>query len=146
MMPSNAREPPEPLEWRVHLASREPAKTMAVFAAAVVASAIGFLLLSWLGFLVGLGLVLGSTSEFLLPIHYRLSETGARARWGLSVSEIAWKDVKQTRSDALGIKISPLSGKSRLEAFRGVYLRFAGNRQEVEAAVRYWFGNHEPLG
>jgi hypothetical protein len=51
-------------------------------------------------------------------------------------SEIKWTSVKRCYLDDFGVKLSPLDRKSRLEAFRGVYLRFGDNQNQVIETVK----------
>jgi len=83
-----------------------------------------------------MGVVLfGAISEFLLPITYTITEQGASASSLFARRSIRWKDVRHVYLDSLGVKLSPVSRESRLEAFRGVYLRFDRNQDKVLAAV-----------
>lgn len=54
----------------------------------------------------------------------------------LKSSEIKWANVKRCYLDDFGVKLSPLDRVSRVEAFRGVYLRFGDNQNEVIEAVK----------
>jgi hypothetical protein len=146
-MPDQSTVESKELTWSVHLAALEPRKVAVIVVAAVFAGFMAHWLLGNIFFTIfGGGMVLASTSEFLLPSHYKVSEQGASSRWGVNVTSIRWEDVKRIRADEKGMKLSPFAENSRLEAFRGVYLRFANNRQEVEDAVRYWYKNHEIVG
>lgn len=91
--------------------------------------------------------LLCSLSEYLLPIHYTLTEQSASARYGLAGTEIRWADVRHAYLTPDGIKLSPLREKnSRWEPLRGVFLRFdAANREPVIAAVRGLLGQEETL-
>lgn len=116
-----------------------PGKASVVAACVLIASLMGILLFRNAIFgLLGGFLVAASVKEFLFPIRFELSATGARSRCLWSVSEIEWKNVRRIYVDAAGVKLSPLSSLSRLEAFRGVYLRFDGNREEALAAIDRW--------
>jgi hypothetical protein len=48
---------------------------------------------------------------------------------------MSWSQVKSVRRDALGAKLSPLARPSRLEAYRGIYLWFEGNAEDVMAFI-----------
>ncbi len=91
----------------------------------------------WLA-LLPVAAVLFSLSEFVFPIHYTLTTSGASARYGPTALEIRWADVRHAYLTDEGIKLSPLRVKnSRFEPLRGVFLRFdATNREAVIAAVR----------
>ncbi len=86
--------------------------------------------------------VLLSTSEMFIPIRYRLDEKGASARVGMSRTEIEWAQIKRLDDLDQAVKLSPLADReSRLEPFRGVTLRFTGNRDAVLAKIRQFRGD-----
>jgi hypothetical protein len=132
----------ERLEWRVDFGAERPSQRLLVLGVALVAAYIGLqlggILLSAIGFLV----VLVSTAELFLPLQYRIDEQGARVKCGLSVTAITWPDVKRLIPMRDGVKLSPLEKPSRLDEFRGVYLRFRGNSAEVSGKIRqFWNGD-----
>lgn len=137
---SAPREETDVLEWEVHLARTEPARVAVVAGAALLSAGLCFFLFrNWVfaGFCV-LALV-GATSEFLLPIRYRLDAEGAEMRNLHNWRRIAWTEVKKAYLLEDGIKLSPLGVRTRLEPFRGVFLRFGaepGTQHQVLAAVR----------
>jgi hypothetical protein len=125
----------EVLSWRVHLAAAAPGKAAAVVLA--IALAAGLAALLWPGPLFPLAVafvLLSAVAEFLFPIHYRLTPVGAEMRCFLARRVIRWSTVRRIYSLSEGIKLSPLDRPGRREAFRGLFLRFAGN----EAEVRCW--------
>jgi len=128
------------LEWRVHLARRQPRRTLFVAAAVVLGSMLAGLACSSLVWAVIGALLLSlACAEFFFPIHYRLSADGIRSRNLLSWRRMAWDRVRICYLDQHGIKVSPLRHRSRLETYRGIYLWFGdGNREQVTAAVRHW--------
>ncbi len=136
----NSSEGIDALEWQVHLARTQPARAAVVVGAALLSAGLCFFLFrNWLyaGFCV-LAL-LGATSEFLLPIRYRLDEEGAEMRNLHNWRRIAWSEVKKAYLLEDGVKLSPLGVRTRLEPFRGVFLRFGeghGSQEEVLSAVR----------
>lgn len=77
-----------------------------------------------------------SLADFLFPVRYVVTAEGASSRALVKGAEIKWADVKRCYVDEFGVKLTPLDRVSRLEAFRGVYLRFGGNEDEVIAAVK----------
>lgn len=91
----------------------------------------------WLA-LMPVAAVLFSLSEFVFPIHYTMTASGASARYGPTVLEIRWADVRHAYLTDEGVKLSPLRVKnSRFEPLRGLFLRFDDtNREAVIAAVR----------
>lgn len=132
------------LSWKVHRLRQEPRHLRLV--AAAYGAAIG---LWWLLFPQPLALFLplvaltSALAEYLFPVSYRLTTRGAHLSNGLTQLFIAWQDVRRASVGAEGVYLSPLAVKgSRLEAFRGVRLRFAdGNAEAVTETVRrLWRG------
>ncbi|MGC8864059.1 MAG: hypothetical protein ACP5R5_14980 [Armatimonadota bacterium] len=124
------------LRWTVHLAPEHPLKlvfSLGLIALACVAAqrVIGLLGACAVGAALG-----GSLADFLFPVTYEITPKGVVCRMLLKQAEITWPEVRRCYLDDYGIKLSPLERPSRLEAFRGVYLRFAGNKEQVIEAVR----------
>ncbi|HVL39417.1 MAG TPA: hypothetical protein VM328_08525 [Fimbriimonadaceae bacterium] len=125
------------LEWRVRQWSREPWKRWVVAGAAAMAGVAGLLLFqSLLLAVVGFVAILASTADYWMTVRNRIDANGCSVRYGFSVSAISWSEVKRVVVSEVGVKLSPLAETSRLSAFRGVFLRFEGNREEVLQAVR----------
>jgi hypothetical protein len=125
--------------WSVRLSDKAPGKRWVVLGFALAAGLVGTvvydsLLLGALGFAI----ILAATAEFWMGARYRIDEVGATARIGPSVSSIEWERVKRVEVGESGVKLSPLERSgTRLEPFRGVYLRFAPeDRERVLEAVR----------
>jgi hypothetical protein len=128
--------PEEPYLWEVRLWSRNPAKLVGILIACVVAGTAGYFLFNQILFgLIGFCVIAIATAEYWLPQKYRLDNNGASSRCGISVSAISWNDVKRVIYDPEGVKLSPLAQDGRLSAFRGVYLRFADNQEEVQKRI-----------
>lgn len=124
------------MSWTVHLARRHPAKTLVAVGFIAAASIFGYLAISiYAAVAVGLA-VMASLSDFLFPVQFEIRPDRVGCRMLFKSSEIKWADVKRCYLDDQGIKLSPLDRISRLEAFRGVYLRFADNEAEVVEAVK----------
>jgi hypothetical protein len=125
------------LEWTVHLLRREPGRVVVVISATLFTALVGFLLFHSLLFtLAGVFMIFSSTIEYLFPIRYKLTESRAFASYGASRFEIPWSGVHRLLDAPTAVKLSPLKQASRLDAYRGVLLRFAeegepGNREEV---------------
>lgn len=121
------------LEWTVRLWQENPSRLWVIVVVAAFAGVIGLWALRHpLGFILGVGMIAMSTADFWMPMHFRLDSEGATRRVGPSVSSILWMDVQRVREDEVGAKLSPLSNpESRLEPFRGIHVRFSGNREAV---------------
>jgi hypothetical protein len=125
------------LEWTVHLLRREPSRAPFVLVAMLFSALLGVCLFRSPVFaLLGPVLLLSATAEYLLPIHYRLTDRRACASYGAARLEISWDRVKRRDLGAAMTKLSPFAAPNRLDSFRGVALRFGrpgepGDRDEV---------------
>ena len=135
---SASKDEIEALRWSVRPLDKSPEKVWGVWAGAIAALLLGVLLLKQaLPGAIGFAIILGSTAEYWLGTSYKVDSKGASARTGLSVTAIAWEDVKRVIVEPDGIKLSPLEAATRMDAFRGVWLKFADtNREEVTETVR----------
>jgi len=128
------------LEWTVHAARLDPGKTaraaVALFAAGIL---VGLVWGSVTSGAVAFALLFLSASEYLLPVRFSLTSEGVSSRSLTTHRRILWQNVRRALSDHDGIKVSPLRRPSRLEPFRGVYLRLPANdaafRERVLAAI-----------
>jgi len=124
------------LEWRIHLALKQPKKACALIGAIFAAALL--VLVSFRNPLLAalcLLLLLASTAEFLFPIHYRLTQSGAYMRNFLSLRYLPWERVRRCCRGPQGIKLSPLSVPSWREAFRGIHLWIQGDEQDRAVEV-----------
>ncbi len=87
-------------------------------------------------FVISLILVGGSILPYFLPTKYMLSEKGISVRSFFTRQNKKWGDYKSFSIDTHGVFLSPFNKPSRLENFRGIYLRFHKNRDEVVAFVK----------
>ena len=124
------------LSWTVHLARDCPSKLVTSLALVAAGCAAGYFLLGCAAAAATAVVMLASVAEFVFSTKYEITADGAACRMLFKASEIRWENVKRCWVDDLGVKLSPLSRKSRLEAFRGVYLRFKDNREQVIEAVK----------
>lgn len=134
---SSSNEPNQiVLSWTVHLARDCPEKLLISLALAALSAAAGFAVLGTLGACVAVLVMLVSLADFLFPVRYEITSGGAACKMLFRQSAIAWSAVRRCYLDDSGVKLSPLNSKTRLEAFRGVYLRFADNRDQVIETVK----------
>lgn len=129
------------LTWTVHLARRRPRQAAAAVALILLAgAAAGYGFQNLLLGLLAAALLTASVADYLFPVRYRLDETGIHVRGLLHRRRMEWRQVRRAVKDELGVKLSPLPHRSRLEAYRGIYLWFAGNESEVMAAIAHHTG------
>lgn len=81
--------------------------------------------------------MLVSLSRFFLPTEYQLNSDGVTIKSTFGTQQRNWAQFRSCYPDKNGVLISPFAGPSRLENFRGMYLIFEKNREEVLAFVRH---------
>ena len=136
----------DPMEWAVELPV-PAAKRAAVLGFAILAGLIGWRLLGIPGLILGVAVVLGSTLEIWMAHRYILTSDKAESRIGPFVTSIEWPSVKRVIEGEEGVILSPFDKPTRLDAFRGVYLRFNSNQGEVLAKIRrLWRSDGATLG
>lgn len=124
------------LSWTVHLAQECKPKLAASVLFTLVLSAFGYYTIGSLGAIATAAVMLASLADFLFPVNYKITTDGAECRMLLKSTVIRWENVRNCYLDDFGIKLSPLRKGTRLEAFRGVYLRFGKNQQQIIEAVK----------
>jgi len=123
----------------VHLARRRPRQAAAAVALILLAgAAAGYGFQSLLLGLLAAALLTASVADYLFPVRYRLEETGIHVRGLLHRRRMEWRQVRRVVKDDSGVKLSPLSHRSRLEAYRGIYLWFAGNADQAMAIIAHY--------
>jgi hypothetical protein len=91
-------------------------------------------------------LLTASVGDYLFPLTFALSESGVEARGLIHRRRMSWNQVRRVVRDDLGVKLSPLPRPSRLDAFRGIYLWFDGNADDVMAAIDHHVGREAAGG
>lgn len=132
----------ERLTWTVHPFAERPLVSLAVVAAMAVSWALGDYLLGPAGLLVA---VLGTVSPlapFLFPNEYTLTSEGVNVRIVLPSGVKPWdRFIGYTvYPDGVLLAYDPSVLRNRIN--KGVFLRFAGNREAVLAFVE----RHLPEG
>jgi len=125
-------------EWRVHLLTERPGKSAALCVICVLfVVLIHFVFNQQVVFtILAAAILFGSLTDWFLPIKYRLTTHGASYNNVLFRKRMAWEEVRGCYVSSFGLKLSPFSRRTRLDAFRGFVLRFAGNRDEVVRIVK----------
>lgn len=124
------------LRWRSIPARRSRTSTLLVV---LIVLAVPLLLFVWYGPFFGiLGFLImgGSLSSFFLPTDYCLTDQSVYRHYLGIRQKRAWSEFRSFHPDRNGVLLSPFARPSRLENFRGLYLRFEGNRDDVLAVVR----------
>jgi hypothetical protein len=81
-------------------------------------------------------IMLGSLSPFFLPTYYELDNQKIKVKFFFNTREKEWNMFRSFYVDKNGVLLSPFERPSRLENFRGLYVRFNQNKDEVVDFVR----------
>jgi hypothetical protein len=128
----------EVLEWTCHKAKRRPMITLGVTALILLFGIFVYFMTDHSIMFTAFALVVLflSLARFYLPIRYRLTEKGIAIKSLTQALTREWKMFRTCYPDKNGILLSPFTRPTRLENFRGLFLLFEDNAEEVTDYVR----------
>lgn len=131
------RKQTEPLiSWVVHPAKKRPVIAILVAAfVALIAVGIYSWTLSPLFTALCTLVLLGSLSGFFFPTRYELHDDFVAVKYTVTSIKKEWSQYRSYHKDRNGVLLSPFATLSRLENFRGIYLRF-GDCDRVMSLVK----------
>jgi|WetSurMetagenome_2_1015567.scaffolds.fasta_scaffold304897_2 hypothetical protein len=133
------------LEWVSHPAKRNMRTTVIVtlflFLLLVV---IYFMTFSVWFTVLGFMILYGSLSSFYFPTRYKFSEKEITIKTTMQTLKKQWSQYRSFYPDKNGVLLSPFVRPTRLENFRGIYIRFAKNREDVIAFVKMMLVKDNP--
>jgi hypothetical protein len=125
------------LEYLCHPARRNMTITMltTVF---IIVCIIMVWLISYSLFMTGLAVLIlfGSLSGFYFPTRYLFFDDHLIVKTTVQTLKKEWSQFRSYYPDKNGVLLSPFGRPTRLENFRGLYIKFAGNRDKVMEIVR----------
>jgi hypothetical protein len=130
--PAAAGSPP-PLRWTRHPLRQEPPAKSLLLVALIVGLTIGAAF-SFEGLAHGvltLCVLCGSLTRYFLPTRYCLDEGGVHSVHLGWQRQRPWSEFHRVEPLPNGIFLSPFIRPSRLDAFRGCFLRCGSNRAAV---------------
>ncbi len=126
------------LRWESHPLRRErPAKStllVALILASATAAAVGFE--HWFYGVFSLGALTASLSRYFFATRYVLDGAGVSSEHLGFKQRRSWAEFRRADEHRDGIFLRPSVRPGRLDSFRGVFLRFAQNREDVVRFVR----------
>lgn len=129
--------PSPELRWRCHPSRRSVMRTVLV-----LSFLLGLLFfISWYTGSAGLGVIFTvlmffSLSAYFFPTWYTLTDGGISVHTLVTKMKRPWSVYRSHWPDRNGVLLSPFPSRSRLENFRGIFIRYEGNRDEVLAFVK----------
>lgn len=130
----------ESLAWVSHPAAiRRKAAILTLLLIGVMLVVVYFIAHSILMVLLAMLIFSGALSTFFFPTKYQIDSEKVRIKYLFTAVE---KELGMFRSfypDKHGVLLSPFTRPSRLENFRGLYLRYHGNKDQVDSFVKKIF-------
>ena len=125
------------LAWTTHPIKKRP---LAAVLVSLFILLIPFIVLSItssriFGFL-SLVVLFASVAKFYFPTYFRLTDSEAIIKSSTQTIKRKWSEFRSFYRDKNGVLLSPFVEKSRLENFRGIYLIFNNNDDEVMEIVK----------
>lgn len=100
-----------------------------------------FLILVWgavywstlsLGYLLlAIFILMASLSAYFFPTSYEMTDEKIRVKYIATRKEKNWDSFRSFYADKNGVFLSPFPKPSRMENFRGLYVRYKDNQEEV---------------
>jgi hypothetical protein len=125
------------LSWSTHPVMKKPLVSILVALFLFIIWALVYLATLNLFFVAfSVVIMLGSLSSFFLPTYYELDNDKIKVRFFFTIKEKKWGMFRSFYVDKNGLLLSPFEKPSRLENFRGIYIRFNQNKDEVVDFVK----------
>ncbi len=125
------------LEWTVHPMKRHRWVTILVTIFIFVVSAVVLYTTESRWFAVfAMVVMMLSLAKFYFPTHYKLDDEGVFIRTTTQKLHKPWSQYRSCYADKNGVLLSPFAEPSRMENFRGLYVMFWNNKDEVTAFVK----------
>ncbi|HEX9917220.1 MAG TPA: hypothetical protein VGB16_05735 [candidate division Zixibacteria bacterium] len=126
------------LNWKVHPFKRNKKVSIGVILLLFLVWGIVYLATGSLLFLaIAVVMLLGSLSGFFLPTEYEFYTNKIKVKYFLASLEKEWKNYRSFYIDKNGVLLSPFKEPSRLENFRGVYLRLDRNSEIKDKVIDF---------
>ena len=131
----------EVVEWTCHPMRRRPWVTIAVTLFIIVMGLVVYFATFSNAFTVlTLVILYASLAKFYFPTRYRMSERGIQVKTMTQTLVKNWSMYRSFYPDKNGVLLSPFTRPTRLENFRGLYVMYDKNRDEVVEFVRRYVG------
>ncbi len=134
---ANVEKEPIILDWICHPAKRNKKVTIAVsIFIAILVTVVYYATFSVWFTILGFLILTGSLAGFYFPSHYQFTNSKIIVKTKMQTLEKKWSQYRSYYSDKNGVLLSPFGRPSRLENFRGIYIKFWNNKEEVMAIVK----------
>ena len=132
------------LEWTVHpLKANWKVSTVLIIFLIALCMAIYFSFNSLTFLIFSVVFLIGSLSSFFLPTTYTLQDDCIIVKTIFRRSSRQWASFKRYYPEKKGVFLSPFPHPTRLENFRGLYVRFNNNKTDVINFIKPKIGEIE---
>lgn len=128
----------ERFEWISHPVKESVKKNIIAAAGIIVILAGGFIWLYIPGVLLGLLIIMLTLLPYFLPTKYIIDEKGVEVHYMFQKKMHKWQMFRSYYNDENGILLSPFRRPSRLENYRGLYVRFGSHKQKITELIKYY--------
>lgn len=131
------------LQWRCHPVRRRPRVSVAVSVFIVLVGIMVYYATDHSQIFTTLALVVmfASLIKFYFPTSYKLTDKKVIIKTTTQTITKDWSIYRSFYPDKNGVLLSPFTRHTRLENFRGLYIMFSGNRDEVVEFVKDRIGS-----
>ena len=125
------------LEWTTHPIKKRPitAVLLTLFIAVIPLMVLS-ITSSKIFATLALVVLFASVAKFYFPTKFRLTEQDVSIKSSTQTIKKNWSEFRSFYPDKSGILLSPFIEPSRLENFRGIYLIFHENKDDVISFVK----------
>jgi hypothetical protein len=123
------------LRWRSHPVRERSDRLLLVLGVLIGGPALLFWLYGPFFALLSIVILGGSLGSFFLPTDYALYVGGGEMRFIGINRRFTWAQFRTFYPDQYGVLLSPFTRPSRLENFRGIYVRFGRDREPIMRIV-----------
>ena len=125
------------LTWTTHPIKKRPlaAVLVSLFILIVPLVVLSITSSKIFGFL-SLVVLFASVAKFYFPTYFTLTESEVVIKSSTQTIKRKWSEFRSYYPDKNGVQLSPFVDKSRLENFRGIYLIFDNNADDVMKIIK----------
>ncbi|MFQ5907171.1 MAG: hypothetical protein ACE5JA_11455 [bacterium] len=124
-------EEKESVSWTSFPAAEEKGKAVAVSILLLALFGVIYVSFGPLWMVISLLLLGGSVAPYFAVTRYRMTPEGIEAFHFFYTARRSWRYFRSYYEDKKGVLLSPFERPSRLENYRGLYLRFGTERDRV---------------
>ena len=128
-------------EWVSHPVKESWKMNIIAFIGIIIMLLGGFIWLYIWGIGLALLIILITLLQYFIPTIYIIDEDGIRVKYLFQDKKYKWSHFKSYYIDNKGILLSPFAKPTRLENYRGLYVRYGKEKERVIAEIEKYMNN-----